>query len=204
MVDSEKVFFEATCDMSDSVGIGLSAKQWTRCYGADGNSAAEISANLGIPKCEAETPPEWRDELFCERIEAGVALPPYVMETLEWPTLHAGRTAVTSASRGHFEHVNRHSSSPTFFDAIVTSVAYSVPKPDPGIYWLSVERLGLSSVQCRALENTPRGAWAARAAGLPCGIIPTMLTDTNLCPPEGQVMSHVGELVTWFLKGQML
>ncbi len=51
---------------------------------------------------------------------------------------------------------------------------FEVPrsKPDPAIYLLAAERLGISPENCLALEDSPPGARAAVAAGMTCFAIP--------------------------------
>jgi len=51
------------------------------------------------------------------------------------------------------------------FDAVVTGDDVARNKPDPDIYLLAAERLGLPPAQCLVLEDTPPGVQAAAAAG---------------------------------------
>lgn len=42
------------------------------------------------------------------------------------------------------------------------------PKPAPDLYRLALERVGLPAERCAVVEDSPTGAGAARAAGIPC------------------------------------
>lgn len=57
------------------------------------------------------------------------------------------------------------------FDAIVTSDDAAF-KPAPDLYLLACERLGVAPVDALALEDSPSGVAAAKAAGLTCIAVP--------------------------------
>src|SRR5690606_14002701 len=58
------------------------------------------------------------------------------------------------------------------FDATVCASDVEHPKPAPGIYLLACERLGVDPSDALALEDSPSGIAAAKAAGLTCIAVP--------------------------------
>ena len=46
-------------------------------------------------------------------------------------------------------------------------------KPDPAVYLLACQALGTDPRQSLALEDSPHGAQAAKAAGMTCFAVPT-------------------------------
>jgi HAD superfamily hydrolase (TIGR01509 family) len=58
------------------------------------------------------------------------------------------------------------------FDAVVTSDDVVHGKPAPDIYLLACERLGVAPADALALEDSPSGIAAAKAAGLACIGVP--------------------------------
>lgn len=83
------------------------------------------------------------------------------------------RMAIASSSpmtwvRGHLERVNAFG----LFDPVVTGDQVEQHKPDPMIYLLALERLGLRGAQALAVEDTPHGVAAAAAAGMATVAIP--------------------------------
>jgi beta-phosphoglucomutase len=54
----------------------------------------------------------------------------------------------------------------TRFDAIVTGRDVTRGKPDPQVFQIAGERLGLSPARCIVIEDAPVGIAAARAAGM--------------------------------------
>lgn len=56
------------------------------------------------------------------------------------------------------------------FAAIVCAEDAPLKKPDPQVYTLTLQRLGLAAAQAFALEDSPNGLQAARTAGIGCGV----------------------------------
>jgi HAD superfamily hydrolase (TIGR01509 family) len=68
-----------------------------------------------------------------------------------------------------------------WFDVIVTGSAVAKRKPDPMIYRLTGERLGLPPRACVVIEDAPAGVTAARTAGM------HVIAVTNTVPAEALV-----------------
>lgn len=62
------------------------------------------------------------------------------------------------------------------FDQVFTREDVAHVKPDPALYTLAVERLGVQSDEAIALEDSPNGILAAKAAGLFCIAIPSRVS----------------------------
>jgi len=60
-----------------------------------------------------------------------------------------------------------------WFQAMCTGEDVTVKKPDPEVYQLALERLGLSPSSCLAFEDTRNGILAARGAGLDVIVTPS-------------------------------
>ncbi|MFS8572415.1 MAG: HAD family phosphatase [Clostridia bacterium] len=73
------------------------------------------------------------------------------------------------------------------FDTVCTPDDGVPPKPDPALYRLAVERLGVAPSEAVAIEDSPHGAAAARAAGLACVVVPSALTKGRAFP-EGCIV----------------
>jgi HAD superfamily hydrolase (TIGR01509 family) len=60
----------------------------------------------------------------------------------------------------------------TRFELLACGDEVDQPKPDPGVYRLALDRLGLPAASAVAVEDSPHGVAAARAAGMRCVAIP--------------------------------
>ena len=58
------------------------------------------------------------------------------------------------------------------FQAVATGEEVVEGKPHPALYLLAAERLGVPPAECVALEDSPRGVRAAKAAGMRCIAVP--------------------------------
>ena len=67
------------------------------------------------------------------------------------------------------------------FQAVVTGMDVTRGKPDPQVFLLAAERLGVSSAVCVVVEDAPAGVAAARAAGMKAvGLVSTGRTPEEL------------------------
>ena len=62
------------------------------------------------------------------------------------------------------------------FDAVCTRDYVTAVKPDPALYLLALEKLGLNAGEAIAFEDSPPGIQAAKAAGLYCIAVTNSLT----------------------------
>jgi HAD superfamily hydrolase (TIGR01509 family) len=58
------------------------------------------------------------------------------------------------------------------FEVVACGDEVTAAKPDPAVYLLALQRLGMPAISAVAVEDAPHGAAAARAAGLRCIAIP--------------------------------
>ncbi len=79
------------------------------------------------------------------------------------------------------------------FDAIVTSDDVEQSKPAPDLYLLACERLGVLPADALALEDSPSGIAAAKAAGLTCIAVP-QFAETDVSAAD-RVIDSLEELL---------
>jgi len=79
------------------------------------------------------------------------------------------------------------------FETIVTSDDVAHPKPAPDLYLLACERLGVEPADALALEDSPSGIAAAKAAGLTCIAVP-QFAETDVSAAD-RVIDSLEELL---------
>jgi beta-phosphoglucomutase-like phosphatase (HAD superfamily) len=62
------------------------------------------------------------------------------------------------------------------FSAISTSENGVPAKPEPEVYRLALEAIGIDASEAAAFEDSPNGIAAAKAAGLYCVAVPNRMT----------------------------
>jgi HAD superfamily hydrolase (TIGR01509 family) len=82
-----------------------------------------------------------------------------------------------------------------FFDALATRYEVEHVKPDPALFLLALHKLSVLPHEALVLEDSPNGAKAALAAGIPCVVIPNSVTK-HLEFPSGVIRLETLENVT--------
>lgn len=91
---------------------------------------------------------------------------------------------------GHLERVGALG----LFDVIATGDEVATHKPDPAIYLLALERLGLPGTAAAAVEDTPHGVAAAAAAGMATIAIPNPYVETAAVAAADLALDSAAEL----------
>jgi HAD superfamily hydrolase (TIGR01509 family) len=103
---------------------------------------------------------------------------------------------VTSSRKDHFDVIHAQAELLKYFDFVLTAADFRRVKPDPEPYRRAVERAGFDASECVAIEDSARGLEAARAAGVPCIVVPTRLTRGCQFPGAEGVFPALGDLLT--------
>lgn len=65
-----------------------------------------------------------------------------------------------------------------YFDTITCGNEVSHSKPDPEIYLLAAERLGMEPAECAVVEDSPNGVRSGHAAGMAVFLVPDTIAPT--------------------------
>lgn len=95
-------------------------------------------------------------------------LAPGIREKLDELHQHFVIGLVTGSAHVELDHVLRQENLVQFFDVIISADDITRSKPDPEGYVKAVAALGLPKEKIAAIEDTPIGVAAAKAAGLKC------------------------------------
>jgi len=80
-----------------------------------------------------------------------------------------------------------------WFEVVAAGGIVPLKKPAPDIYNFVLEKLGLSAVDCLALEDSANGMHAALAAGISTLITINQYTDSHDFSGAAAVLDHLGE-----------
>ncbi len=194
LVDSERIFFDATRKAFAQAGAAIDGRIWARWYLSEGRHSAEIARELGISESRIEEVIRQRNADFHDRISRGVPVMPGVPDVLERLRDQYRLAVVTGADREHFDLVHRTTGLVGYFETVVTRDDCREVKPAPEAYLTVLDRLALQPEECLAVEDSPRGAVAAVSAGIMCTVFRTALTNVFLCPPQCTVIDDLSEV----------
>lgn len=176
LVDTERLYFQATRELLQEVGVTLTEALFQRISLREGRSAFDLALEKGVTQQEIDRLHAARNRRYTELLAGGVRILEGVEETLGSLRKKVIQAIVTSSRRAHFDAMHARTGLPPFFDFILTREDYLLSKPDPEPYRLAVTRSGFRPEECLVVEDSERGLRAAFAAGIRCIVIPNDLT----------------------------
>jgi HAD superfamily hydrolase (TIGR01509 family) len=183
LVDTERLYFQATRDVLASVGVDLTVDVYRQLFLTESRGAWHLAAERGIAAAEIEKLRVLRNDRYRDMLTNGDVVIPGALELLERLKSRYRMAVVTSSHREHFDAIHNRTRLRDLVEFVVTPDDYTHYKPHPEPYLLALAKLGLPAAECIAIEDSERGLQSARAAGIRCGIIRTELTEG--CAFEG-------------------
>jgi HAD superfamily hydrolase (TIGR01509 family) len=177
LVDTEKLYFQATRELLLPAGVTLTPELFKRISLDEGRSTFDLAEEKGVSREEINRLQAKRNRRYAELLEGGVRILDGVEETLGSLRGKVIQAIVTSSRRSHFDAMHVRTGLPPFFDFILTREDYVLSKPDPEPYRLAMERSGCFPEECLVVEDSERGLRAALAAGIRCIVVPNDLTQ---------------------------
>ncbi|HEX6972437.1 MAG TPA: HAD family hydrolase [Limnochordia bacterium] len=178
ILDTETPEYEAWSELYREHGVELTVGLWGQAVGA---GWGEFDAHAYLERCLGRRldRARLRERYEARKTEliAAQTIRPGVRERLaEARALGLGIGLASSSPRHwvamHLERLGLLKA----FDTLCTADDVARVKPAPELYLLAAERLGTRPARCLALEDSPNGARAAKAAGCFCVVVPNALT----------------------------
>lgn len=180
IVETEEADYLAWREIWARHGLELGLDQWTPCIGtrqgvATFSAFEDLRRLTGLPLCEGEIQAEQR--MITTRLLAGIRPLAGVLDWLDAASAASLPVAIASSSSKTWvtEHLRRLGLE-TRFPAIACFDDCGAAKPDPATYQLACERLRVEPSRAMAIEDSRNGLIAAKAAGLTCVVVPTLMT----------------------------
>jgi len=168
LVDSYHAHYQSWQRAAATVGKKMSPEEFSATFG---RTSREIIAALWPDAVAGEADIARLDALkeaaYREILAADFPPMPGVNELLE--SLRAAGFALAIGSSGPPENVALvvdRLGGRTLFDAVVHGMDVTRGKPDPQVFLLAAERLGIPPHRCVVVEDAPLGIAAAKAAGM--------------------------------------
>ena len=195
LVDTEHLFYAVNRDLLLEQQVVLSEDDFFNWYLADNCGAWHILLQNGANAEEIAALREERNRRYGELLlqEGNLAIPG-AAQLLAALAARVPMGVVTSASRAHFDIIHARHDLRRHFQFVLTAEDYRNSKPSPEPYLAGLARLGVAGFECLAVEDSPRGLQAARAAGIECIVLRNSLTRN--CRFEGayRVVDSMAEL----------
>ena len=176
MLDTETPYFRAWSEAYTEHGLELTVEEWSTCLGTHGGF--DPLEDLAAKGAEFDPDDLW-DRMRARKDELTDVdtLLPGIREWIQ----EAGQLglAIAVASSSTHDWVNGHLTRLALADRFghVSCREEGVPaKPAPDLYLRACEALGVHPTRAIAIEDSPNGVTAAKAAGMYCIAVPHALT----------------------------
>lgn len=172
LVDTAELHFNAWKRLfDDDLGKPFTRDDFAATFGMRN---PEIFAKLCGPDAFSPERMAWlgdQKEIYYRKAaeEKGVELLPGAQDLLSGLEQAGFKQAVgSSAPRANLDLILRLTGAARFFDTLVTAEDTQRGKPDPQVFLVAAERVGVEPAKCVVLEDAPAGVQAARAGGMKC------------------------------------
>ena len=182
LFDTESIYCEANLVVADKYDIPFTKDTYARFIGI---SDEEVWAELHKMYADhgEETVQKFIDEswgMAHDRFKTGkVDLKPGVHELLAYlEEKEIPRVLASSNVRPVIEILLEHAGIRDKFSDIISAEDVKFAKPDPEIFVIAAERLGMSGEDCLVLEDSKNGILAAEGASVPVVMVPDIVPPT--------------------------
>jgi len=184
MFDTERLMLRAWRRAMADFGYDASDEVFMASIGATVESTNRLLVAAYGPDFLLEATNRRTDEYARQEVETrGAPLKPGLLALLTYLEAREIPKAVASSSRrATIERLLAAAELTERFAAIAAGDQVTRGKPAPDIFLLAAQRLEVEPARCLVLEDSERGAQAARAAGMAVIIVP------DIQPPSDQIM----------------
>ncbi|MBP1634462.1 MAG: HAD-superfamily hydrolase, subfamily variant 3 [Acidobacteria bacterium] len=198
LLDSEPVHYDATCALLAERGIAYTPAAGEEFFGCtDRDVFRVLKARYGLPEDEDALIAGWIGHVL-PRLATGVRPLPGVPEVVFELRSRGLRLALASASTRRVIAASLEALGLSdAFETRVTGDDVKQGKPSPEIFLEATRRLALPPSACLVVEDSYNGLQAARAAGIPCAVVPCPSTAHQDFTDADARLSSLHELVAW-------
>lgn len=170
LIDSEPMHLEVEQKMLSSLGINISEDEMTEFIGTASQQMWETLINRYDLKQSIDelhgVLTRFKTKYFREEALEPIA---GIVELLNGFKQNGLKLAVASSSpEEHIHIILEKLNIREFFQIVVSGDHVKVSKPEPEIFLLAAEKLGVKPGECVVIEDSTHGVSAAKAAGMTC------------------------------------
>jgi HAD superfamily hydrolase (TIGR01509 family) len=174
LIDSERIIMQACIQAAKDIGIIYTQQEFVELIGRAGQDSTRIMTEQLGGEEQFNHVMQGLDALLAERNNT-FPLQPGVKALLEhYKVNNVVCSVASSSSSHHIEERLTNVSVRHYFEDITSGHEVSRGKPNPDIYLLAIQKLGMAAEECIAFEDSEMGARAAIAAGLKVVVVPDL------------------------------
>ena len=169
LVDTAEQHFRAWVDVCREKGRDFTRADFAATFGRRNPEILTYLFGDGMAKGEAGAFADRKEELYRDASRHGIDLLPGVAALMEGLHQLGWKQAIgSSAPRANLELILELTGVDRYLGAVVGSEDTSRGKPDPQVFLVAAQRLGVEPKDAVVFEDAVAGVQAARAAGMRC------------------------------------
>ena len=167
LVDTAELHFQAWCILASELGQPFTRADFARTFGWRNPEIIPLLFGAQHSPAEIERLGNRKEDLYRAEAKKGVELLPGVRALLAGLAEAGCRQAIgSSAPRKNLDLILEITHTTAFFGAVVAMEDVQRGKPDPQVFLMAAEKLGVPPPRCVVLEDAPVGVQAAKAGGM--------------------------------------
>ena len=201
LFDTERLCMEGWLVLSEQYGISDMEKFYPMCIGRNNTDTKALvlehyGSNFPYEQFCRETSLWFHDWID----KNGLPVKEGVRELLDFLKEYDWNVGIASSTRcqsviGHLERAGLID----YFSVIVGGDMVEHSKPQPDIYLMACEKLGVPPAQCYAIEDSPNGIRAAHRAGMKPIMVPDLLPpDEEMTRLSYKIFKDLREVLVYF------
>ncbi len=153
--------------LAEAFGLDLTREAFDTTFGMDNFGVLRVLAPRPLTHGEAVQLVERKEAAYRRRATECLQPVPAALELVRHLKAHGWKQAVaTSSPRDNLALISRLLGLERWMDALICFDDVGRGKPDPALFLLAAERMGVPPARCVVVEDAPAGLIAARAAGM--------------------------------------
>jgi beta-phosphoglucomutase len=167
LVDSGAAHRESWQLLGRELSRPISSEEFDKTFGRSSRDIIRILWGDTVPEDTIFAWDTRKEALYRESIRGKVPLMPGAREILDYLVAQKYLLAIgSSGPRENIEMIVEALGAEKLFSAVVTGFDVTRGKPDPQVFLLAAEKLGLSPENCTVIEDAPAGIEAGLRAGM--------------------------------------
>lgn len=200
--DSEKATMDCWIELADKYGIENIREPYYACIGVTAKRTKEIMLEAYGDDFPYDVYAQETSKMYHDKYDGGrLPMKSGVFELLKFLKQENKKIALASSTRRPtVQNQLRDAGIIDYFDEIVTGDMITKSKPDPEIFLLACERIGVNPVRAFAIEDSYNGIRSAYGGGLRPIMVPDLLpANDEMKELSEAVLDSLGD-VTEYLK----
>ncbi len=203
LIDSERIYHRVSYKMADEMKVQLTDEILALQMGRSPVESMQIFIReTGAVGYEAGEMTRWRDEMMLEAFEDELHLMPGALEILKKYHNRLPIAMATGSPKILMDRAIDLLEIRPYFKVLQPSDGIRLGKPNPEIYLLAAQKMGVQADECIVLEDSSNGSMAGKRAGCRVIAVPNLHTrdhDFSFVDAVADNLTQASSIILGFL-----